>query len=186
MMESRYWRAELKRDLKELDELREFLRWSEKKQVLFERKIMMIAFQIRSLLDRPKVAKKISDSCIDLVFFPATESTPLDKAFGDIYAMYDWDDGNPMSMPVKQFCNQIIHYQFMFARSDKPKIFTEIVFVSDYKVPKCIFKVNLDDVILLFNRFSHDESGLDREGVHSRMTWDESKKKYIVEVCEPE
>lgn len=184
MMESRYWRAELKTELKELNELRHFVRWSEKRQILFERKAMLVAFQIRSLLERPKVSRKIAKSNIRVVQFPATESTPLDKILGDISAMYDWEAGENFEMPVMQFCNQIIHYKYMYARSEVSKLFTEMVLVSDYKMPKGIFKVDIDNMISLFNKFTTDDSGLDREGVSSSITWNESKSKYVVNMFE--
>ncbi|WP_218239112.1 hypothetical protein, partial [Pseudomonas sp. YY-1] len=55
MIESSYWRAELRNDLAWLCKKRKYQRWSEKQHVLFERKLMIAAFQVRSLLERPKV-----------------------------------------------------------------------------------------------------------------------------------
>jgi hypothetical protein len=58
MIESRFWRQELRADLTWLQRHRRFGRWSEKQQVLFERRLMLVAFQIRVLLERPKVSQK--------------------------------------------------------------------------------------------------------------------------------
>jgi|SRR5580700_9161247 hypothetical protein len=55
MIDSYYWRAELRSDLAWLRKHRVYRRWSEKQQVLFERRLMLSAFQVRSLLERPKV-----------------------------------------------------------------------------------------------------------------------------------
>jgi|TARA_Y100000815_G_scaffold255672_1_gene262749 hypothetical protein len=54
MIESCYWRAELRNDLVWLSKKLKYQRWSEKQHVLFEQKLMIVAFQVRSLLERPK------------------------------------------------------------------------------------------------------------------------------------
>ena len=41
MIESRFWRAELRGDIAWLRRHRRFKRWSEKQQVLFERRLML-------------------------------------------------------------------------------------------------------------------------------------------------
>jgi len=57
MIESYYWREKLREEIKWLRKNQKYKRWSEKQRVLYERKLMLVAFQIRSLLERPKVAK---------------------------------------------------------------------------------------------------------------------------------
>ncbi len=184
MIESRYWRKELIKDLRDLDKLRTYKRWSEKKQVLFERKVMLIAFQIRSLLERPKVSRRVAYSKIEIVYFPATDSSPLDKALDDIDAMYDWDTGDRRELSVMQLCNQIIHYRYMFAISEGSLQFTHLIVVSDYKMSKGIFKISVDDMISLFAKFTQENSGLNHEGVSVRITWDEKSYSYIQEILE--
>lgn len=58
MIESHYWRAELRIDLAWLKKRRRYRRWSEKQHVLFERGLMLVAFQARSLLEPPKVNER--------------------------------------------------------------------------------------------------------------------------------
>ena len=55
MIESTYWRQELREELAWLKKHRKYRRWSEKQLVLYERRLMLVAFQVRSLLERPKV-----------------------------------------------------------------------------------------------------------------------------------
>jgi len=55
MIESTYWRQELRAELAWLKKNRKYRRWSEKQLVLYERRLMLVAFQVRSLLERPKV-----------------------------------------------------------------------------------------------------------------------------------
>jgi len=55
MIESTYWRQELREELVWLNKHRKYRRWSEKQLVLYERRLMLVAFQVRSLLERPKV-----------------------------------------------------------------------------------------------------------------------------------
>jgi hypothetical protein len=49
VIESRYWREELKADIRWLRAKQKIKRWSEKQLVLYERKLMLVAFQIRTL-----------------------------------------------------------------------------------------------------------------------------------------
>jgi len=67
MIESCYWRAELRNDLVWLRKQRTYHRWSEKQQVLFERKLMIVAFQVRSLLERPKVNDQARGTCMPVL-----------------------------------------------------------------------------------------------------------------------
>lgn len=184
MIESRYWRRELAKDIAELRKLREYVRWSEKRQVLFERKVMLIAFQIRSLLERPKVSKEVAGSSIVAVRHQAIESMPLDRAMGDIFSMYDWDAAQNKEMSVVHLCNQIIHYKYMFAQSGSAPQFDALVLVSDYKMREAIFKVPVDELILLFAKFIRDDSGLDREGFVHRLNWNKEKGEYVDETIE--
>lgn len=69
MIESYYWRVELRSDLAWLQGHRKYRRWSEKQQVLFERKLMLVAFQVRSLLERPKVNDRARNQTISVVRF---------------------------------------------------------------------------------------------------------------------
>lgn len=55
MIDSTYWRQELRAEVLWLKRHRNYRRWSEKQLVLYERRLMLVAFQVRSLLERPKV-----------------------------------------------------------------------------------------------------------------------------------
>ena len=65
MIESTYWRQELRAEVLWLKRHRNYRRWSEKQLVLYERRLML-AFQVRSLLERPKV-----NDCARSVRLPA-------------------------------------------------------------------------------------------------------------------
>jgi hypothetical protein len=58
MIESTYWRQELRAEVLWLKRHRKYRRWSEKQLVLYERRLMLVAFQVRSLLERPKVSDR--------------------------------------------------------------------------------------------------------------------------------
>jgi len=147
---------------------------------------MMIAFQVRSLLERAKVLPSVALSEINVVYHPATESTPLERALDDLDSMYDWDVGEIKVLSTMHLCNQIIHYRYMFARSAKPKQFSDLVLVSDYKMKLGIFKVQVDDLVELFSKFAAKDSGIDRDGVAYRISWHEQSGEYVREIIEDE
>lgn len=184
MIESRYWRKELAKDIKHLNKLRKCKDWSEKKQVLFEREIMIIAFQIRSLLERPKVSNSIRNATIRLRQFPATSAPSNDWLFDDILTMYDWKSAKSEQMNVAVFCNQIIHQRYMFAQAGSSDKFTDLIFVSDHKVMKNIYKLKIKDMINLFTLFTKPSSGTNRAGVTLMTSWDEKKRKYTTKIIE--
>lgn len=77
MIESHYWRSELRSDIAWLRKHRAYRRWSEKQQVLFERKLMLSAFQVRSLLERPKVNDRARATCMPALRYKKVGNRPF-------------------------------------------------------------------------------------------------------------
>jgi hypothetical protein len=176
MIESRYWRVELRGDLAWLKKHRSYRRWSEKQQVLFERKLMLVAFQVRSLLERLKVNdaargtrmpgvryKKIGD----LPFTVTGSGWPEDR--------FDMDKPERIHLSALDVCNQLIHYYWMQTWSED-KAFTGMLVFSDYMRHKWAYELRLDDLLKLFNVFADDTSFI----VSSHSQWDEKKQDYVV------
>lgn len=77
MIESYYWRAELRNDLIWLRKKRKYKRWSEKQHVLYERQLMIVAFQVRSLLERPKVNDQARGTCLPVLRYKKIGDRPF-------------------------------------------------------------------------------------------------------------
>lgn len=176
MIESHYWRAELKADLAWLKRHRKYRRWSEKQLVLFERKLMLVAFQVRSLLERPKVNDRASSTVMPVLRYKKIGNLPF-TATGSGWPNERFDMENPESdvLPVLDVCNQLIHYYWMQTLSEGQAFAAMLVF-SDYKRHKWAYLFQIQDLLQLFGVFSDHASAV--WGMESE--WDDKKQDYIV------
>jgi hypothetical protein len=175
MIESRFWRAELRADIGWLRQHQRYKRWTEKQQVLFERRLMIVAFQIRALLDRPKVDGKVRRARVPAQFYRkiGTEPVTLLNAI-DFDAHFDLGKGNSITLPVREVCNQLIHHYAMFAIGRAGSGFELVVVFSDYKKNVGMYQVEVAQLIELFSLFAADSS----HAHHVRMEWSEKRQDY--------
>lgn len=111
MIESGYWRAELRNDLAWLKSHHAYRRWSEKQQVLFERKLMLVAFQVRSLLERPKTNDWARSTGMSVLRYKKIGDRPFTATgSGWPHERFDMENPEPDVLPVLEVCNQLIHY----------------------------------------------------------------------------
>lgn len=176
MIESRYWRTELRADLAWLKKHRTYRRWSEKQLVLFERKLMLAAFQIRSLLERPKVNDRARSSGMPVLRYKKTGNRPF-TVTGSGWPHERFDMENPESgfLSAPDVCNQLIHYYWMQTMSEG-RAFTSMLVFSDYKRHKWAYEFRIEDVLRLFQIFGDESSCV----VGAESTWDEKKQDFVV------
>ena len=178
MIESRYWRDALRRDISWLRRKRHYLRWTEKQMVLYERKLMMVAFQIRSLLERPKVARTIATKSFYVIRYDRQGSTPVTKLTMDLERCFDLASPQRTSLLAPHLCNQLIHHYVMFVQSGRVGQFTTLLVASDYKRNECLFEMDVSKIIDFFALFSADKSALANSGDTVRYVWDEKSQDY--------
>jgi hypothetical protein len=176
MMESHYWRLELRAELAWLEKHRTYRRWSEKQQVLFERKLMLVAFQIRSLLERPKVNDRARASSISVLRYKKVGTRPFTvTGSGWPHERFDMEKPESSSLSVAIICNQMIHYYWMETLSEG-KSFASMLVFSDYERHKWAYQVEIEDLLRLFKIFGDDSSSV----VASHSEWDHKKQDYVV------
>jgi hypothetical protein len=176
MIESRYWRAELGDDLAWLRKHRKYRRWSEKQQVLFERKLMLVAFQVRSLLDRPKVSDRARSTCMPVVRYRKVGDRPFTfVGAGWPEDCFDMERPENSSLCAMDVCNQLIHYYWMQTASEGQSFSSMLVF-SDYKRKTWAYEFKIEDLLQLFRVFGDDESAV----VYANFKWDPNKNDYVV------
>lgn len=176
MIESHYWRVELKADLVWLKRHRKYLRWSEKRLVLYERKLMLVAFQVRSLLEHLKVNDSARSTVMQIQRYKKIGNLPF-TATGSGWPDERFDMKNPESavLPAIDVCNQLIHNYWMQTLSEG-KAFAAMLVFSDYKRHKWAYLFQVDDLLALFQVFSDHSSSV--RGTESQ--WDEKKQDYVV------
>jgi hypothetical protein len=176
MIESHYWRAELRVDLAWLKKHRRYRRWSEKQHVLFERRLMLVAFQVRSLLERPKVNDRARSTGMAVLRFKKIGDRPF-TATGSGWPdeRFDMEHPEPDVLSALEVCNQLIHYYWM-QTFPEGKAFTSMLVFSDYKRHKWAYRFGIEDLLQLFRVFSDDSSAI----VGAVSTWDDGKQDFVV------
>jgi hypothetical protein len=183
VIESRFWRDELRTDIRWLKKNQRYKRWSEKQLVLFERKLMLVAFQVRTLLDRPKVNAAVRSIRIEGCMYKKVGKKPYTLAgSGDLVDHFDVSSPTPIQMSPMDLCNQLIHHYVLATISEETGHFTLIAVFSDYKRHTCLYEFKVPRVIEFFSRFAEDSSA--NYGGFS-LIWNEKKQDYdSVEITE--
>lgn len=176
MIESRYWRAELRNDLAWLKKHRTYRRWSEKQLVLFERRLMLVAFEVRSLLERPKVNDRARSTGMPVVRYKKVGNRPFTvTGSGWPHERFDMDGPEPSVLSALDVCNQLIHYYWMQTWSEGQAFASMLVF-SDYMRHKWAYEFRLEDLLKLFRVFAEDSSAI----VGYESEWNEKKQDFVV------
>lgn len=174
MIESYYWRIELRNDLVWINKHRFYKRWSEKQQVLFERKLMLIAFQVRSLLERPKVNDKARKASVSVIRFKKIGDRPFTViGAGWPDERFAMDHPEPSVLSALDVCNQLIHHYWMQTFS-KHKSFDSMLVFSDYMRHKWAYQIRIEDLVQLFSIFCEESSAV----TGAKFEWNEKKQDY--------
>lgn len=175
MIESRYWRRELRKELVWLKKHRTYRRWSEKQLVLYERRLMLVAFQVRSLLERPKVNDPARNVRMPVIRYKKIGSRPFTYVgAGFPEDRFDVSNPEPSELSVLDICNQLIHYYWMQTWSEGTAFKGMLVF-SDFMRHKWAYEFSIQDLIVLFSVFADDASAASELSFH----WNEKKQDYV-------
>jgi hypothetical protein len=179
VIESSFWREELKADIRWLRAKQRHKRWSEKQLVLYERKLMLVAFQVRTLLERPKVNGRVKALKLQTVKYPKVGNKPFTVVGpGCLEDRFDLVSPEAVQLSASDVCNQLIHYYWMSTASERGK-FTSVLVFSDYKRHICAYEFEISGLIDLFSAFSDDGSA-----VHAcRFIWNEKKQDFVMEAA---
>jgi hypothetical protein len=176
MIESTYWRAELRSELAWLKRQQRYRRWTEKQQVLYERKLMLVAFQVRSLIDRPKVHEAARRAVMPVVRYKKIGDRPFTHiGSGWPEERFDMNRPEHVTLSVMDVCNQLIHYYWMQTWSEG-KAFAGVLVFSDYMRHKWAYEFRIDDLLCLFRVLAQDSSAV----VSAEFRWDEKAQDYVV------
>ena len=175
-IESRYWRTELRSDLAWLKKHRAYRRWSEKQLVLFERQLMLVAFQVRSLLERPKVNGRARSTGMSALRYKKTGDRPFTyTGSGWPHERFDMEHPEPAVLSALDVCNQLIHYYWMQTWSER-RAFSGMLVFSDFMRHKWAYEFRIEDLLQLFQSFAEDSSAV----VGTESIWSDKKQDFVV------
>lgn len=140
---------------------------------------MLVAVQIRTLLERPKVGHRRRNSRVKGRVYKRLSPHPVTLMnVMDVWVNFDLDHPQDVQLPIFDLCNQLIHqYLLNVMRGDEQK--WEAVWVmSDWKRNVCLYEFELDQVLEVFSRFTSEDSAFGTDG-SGTIRWDEKRQDYV-------
>ena len=137
---------------------------------------MLVAFQVRSLLERPKVNDQVRSTSMSVLRCKKIGDRPFTlMGAGWPVEWFDMEHPEPATLSVLEVCNQLIHYYWMQTLSEGQAFVSMFVF-SDYQRHKWAYLLQIEDLLKLFRVFGNDFSS----AVGMKTQWDDKKQDYVV------
>lgn len=138
---------------------------------------MLIAFQVRSLLERLKVNDRARSAKMPVLRYKKIGSKPFTfVGAGFPEDRFDMRGPESTELNVLDVCNQLIHYYWMQTWSEGT-VFKGMLVFSDFMRHKYAYEFLIEDLIVLFSTFSSDFSAI----TDLRLHWSEKKQDYVAE-----
>ena len=160
---------------------RRFRRWTEKKVVLYERRLLLVAFQIRTLLERPtKVGHRARHSRVEGRSYKRLGAHPVTHMnVMDVNENFDLDHPQIVRLPIFDLCNQLIHHYLLAVLREEGKQRWDSVWVcSDWKRNTCLYEFSVDKVLEVFALLASEASAGYNDG-STTIRWNEKKQDYV-------
>jgi len=157
VIESAYWKTELFVAADEIESKCPINRWTERRAVLLEREIILAMFCVRSLIERSKISKALTETPIDVIAHPKKTVEPVTLLNrGDIHELFDLDATSTRSVTLAFLCNQIIHSYIIFPLRDETRRFSHILVCSDFERNRFLYTVSISKIVSLIRQVASD------------------------------
>ncbi|GLZ27620.1 MULTISPECIES: hypothetical protein [Pseudomonadaceae] len=121
---------------------------------------MIVAFQVRSLLERPKVNDQARGTCMPVLRYKKIGDRPFTATgAGWPEDRFDMEQPEPHTLRALDVCNQLIHYYWMQTITEG-KAFASMLVFSDYQRHKWAYQIRIEDLLKLFGVFSEESSAI--------------------------
>ena len=156
MIESCYWKEELKRISTLLRPVVKPSRWTERSHCIVERDIMIGFFIVRRLVELTKVSHKVRDFRMEVYSAPnrGKRVTLLNR--GDVDELYDITNERKQMKKPLYLSNQFIHAYTSFVARDEARNWDSMFVVSDFDRNDCIWRVPISMIRALFDLAARD------------------------------
>lgn len=156
MIESKYWKEELERIAKTLQNIPNPKRWSERAVCVVERDLMIGFFIIRRLAELNKTSDKIKGTKLNVKRYKRKNSTINSLNQWSINTHYDLETGTHDLKSPKYIANQFIHSTISFVSRSENRNWHSVVIVSDYDRNEHLWEVPVSEIRNLFVTISRD------------------------------
>jgi hypothetical protein len=174
MIESRYWKEELKRIAATVRRSKAPPRWSERAHCVVERDIMLGAFMVRRLMELHKVSSRSRNLVMEVFSCPTRRKNVTRMNHHRLEEMYDLANERCEAKKAVYVCNQLIHAYTSFVARDETRNWSDVYAVSDFDRNDCIWRIPILEIHRLFKEVGKDYS-------HTfRMVYNPKKRDYDV------
>lgn len=156
MIESFYWKEELRRINRQLSLRAKISRWTERAHCVVERDIMIGFFIVRRMLELHKVSSATRDMALKVFSWPSRVKNVHRMNRHDIEEIYDQRHERAEAKKPLYMSNQFIHCYTSFVARDESRRWSDVFVVSDYDRNSCIWRVPVSEIRRLFATASMD------------------------------
>ena len=174
MIESCYWKEELKRISTLVQPVARPSRWTERRHCVIERDLMIGFFIVRRLIELHKVSPKVRAFPMEIYSSPnlGRNVTLLNR--GDLDGLYDISNERKQTKKPLYVSNQFIHAYTSFVARDESRNWESMYVFSNFDRTDCIWRVPIITIRALFDLTSSDYP-------HTMsFTYNEQKRDYDV------
>jgi hypothetical protein len=156
MIESYYWKEELKKILKTLRHMKKPVRWSERAHCVVERDLMLGFFMVRRLIELHRVSSATRDCTLTIFACPARGKRVHQFNSHRLDELYDLEKEKCETKKPLYLSNQFIHASVSFVARDEGRNWSDVFVVSDFDRNDCIWRVPISEIRRLFVVASED------------------------------
>ena len=175
MIESRYWKEELRRIAQSVRHVSKAKRWSERAHCTVERDIMIGFFILRRLIELHKVSSATTQRMLNVFSYQTCGKNVTRLNGHDLSEMYDLEKEVSESMKPVYIANQFIHAYTSFVARDENSNWVDVFVVSDYDRNDCILRVPISEIRELFLKAANDYPRI------MRMVFNPKRRDYDIE-----
>ncbi len=156
MIESCYWKEELRRIAASIRRVAQPPRWSERALCIVERDLMIGFFLLRRLIELNRVSSAITNRHLR-IFCYKTRGKSVTKMNGHrIWELYDMENEVACTKKPLYVSNQFVHAYTSFVARDESRNWSDVILVSDFDRNDCIWRVPVSVIESLFREASVD------------------------------
>jgi len=156
MIESCYWKEELKRIAKSIRRTERPARWSERALCIVERDLMLGFFMVRRLIELHKVSTLTRNFQMRVFSCPTRGKHVTRLNHHRIDELYNLDNEERQTKKPLYLSNQFIHAYTSFVMRDESRNWSDVYIVSDFDRNDCIWRIPVAEVHRLFTIAAQD------------------------------
>ena len=156
MIESCYWKEELRRISKQIAPVAKPRRWSVRRHCTVERDIMIGFFIVRRMIELHKVSRDVKDFAMEIYTSPNLGKNVTLINSGRLDELYDINNERKQTKKPFYVSNQFIHAYTSFVMRNESRNWDSMFVVSDFDRNNCIWRVPIVAIRALFDLTSLD------------------------------